>query len=523
MNKKIYKLQDIMPQVIRGVNLINEPIAQTLSPKGGNVLCKDDAGNPFYTNDGVTIAKNISVKDEIEGTIIDIIKSGSLKTNTEVGDGTSSTIGMSSVLIKEGLRLIDNGHNQMEIRDNLLNFADLIKKELNNMAVKVKNDNDIKLIAEISASGDKIIAEDVVRIVKCVGTDGQVIIDKGYGLDTEIIEDTGFLVKAGAFAQELVNKQFQTNMENVPVLVTDKRLYYKSEAETILKTIMNGGYNEVVIVAQDFIGEALPYFIANHINNKIRVILIAEKNLDILSDLAIYLGGEVLSDKKGMIVDKLTLDNFVMAKRVFADAHKSIISRDKKEVNKELDTRVSSLKALMKKNGNKNDPEYIKLQNRVSSLTNGMVTIKVGGATVLEVLEKIYRYEDAINAARAAIKEGYLPGAGVAVFQAYKNLEKNIHPDYQRMFKAVAENNIRQIAINCGKNPDSIIENILESKKGFGYNANTGKIENLIESGIIEPLLVATNVITNAVSIANIIITSRYLIVEDLEELKNKN
>ncbi len=520
MNKKIYRYEDIEDKIINAVETITNPIAQTISPKGGNVIYEDQQGSQYSTNDGVTIAKNISVKDEVENAIIEIIKSGSLKTNTEVGDGTSSTILASSVLIKEGLRLIHNSMNQMELRDHLTKFAEDMRKELLTKVKNVEGDKDIKFIAKISSNNDETIANDVVRILKVVGTTGQVMIDKGFNTETEIIEDTGFMLRSGVFAQELVNKQFQTSMLDVPVLITDKRLYYKNEAETILKVALDAGYNEIVIIAQDFLGEALPYFIANHINNKIHVILIAEKKPELLEDLAIYLGGEVVSDKKGALVDNVTIDNFMMAKRVFSDPGKSIISRDKKEKNTELPIRVKALQAELKKIGNKNDGEYIKLQNRISSLTSGMVTIKVGGATHLEIIERIYRYEDAINAARAATKEGYLPGAGVAILRAFKNI--SVSKDCERMFTRLAEANIRQIATNCAKSPDIIVNLVKEAKDNFGFNAVSGKIEDVVKAGIIEPFLVTTQVISNAVSIANIILTSRYLIVNDLEDYNDK-
>lgn len=519
MNKKIWKYEDIKDKIIHAVDLITNPIAQTMSPMGGNVIIEDDNGNQFYTNDGATIAKNIFVRDDVENAIIEIIKGGSLKTNVEVGDGTSSTILMSAILIKEGLRLVDNGMNQMEVRDGLNKFSEDMKEQLDKKAIKVKNDRDLKLIAKISANNDEKIADDVVKILKVVGLDGQVIIDKGYGTETEIIEDTGFVLRTGIFDRDLTNKQFQSSMIDVPVLITDKRLYYKAEAEIILKTVMNAGYDEVVIIAQDFIGEALPFFIANHQNNRVRVILIAEKRKEILEDLAIYLGGEVVSDKKGSLVDDITIDNFMLSKRIFSDMGKSIISRDKKEKNNDLKERIKTLKAEMDKIGNKNDPEYTKLQNRVSSLTNGMVTIKVGGTTGLEVLEKIYRYEDSINAARAAIKEGYLPGAGIAVWSAWTNIKSD--PEFDRMFQKAAEVNIRQIAINCGVNPDIILQDILNSNIAYdraGYNAVSGKIEDMVKAGVIEPVLVAKQVIANAVSIANIIITSRYLVCNDIED-----
>lgn len=521
MNKKIYKTSEIKDNIIRAVDIINDPVRQTLSPRGGNVMYEDESLNQHYTNDGYTIVNAIQVKDPIENAIIEIIKGGSRKTNIEAGDGTSSTEVVSAVLIKEGLKMVENGFNQMDVRDNLNKFSADMKAELTKMAIKVKDDKDLKFIAKISANNDDKIAEDVVRIVKIVGEDGQIIIDRGFSDDTEIIEDTGFVIKSGVFAQELANKQFQTGMVDVPVIITDKRIYYKSEAETILKTVQDAGYNEVVVIAQDFIGEALPFFVANHINNKVRVILIIEKKLEILEDLATYLGTEVVSDKKGSLVDNITIENFAMSKRVFSDPSKSIISRDKDENNKEIDKRVKTLRAEMKKIGNKNDPNYLNLQRRISSLTVGMVTLKVGGVTTLDVMERIHRYEDAINATRAAIREGYLPGSGVAVLEAYRKIKVN--PNYENIFSKVSEVNIRQIAENCGKHPGTIVELVKNSKfKNYGYNAVTDKVEDLVKAGVIEPLLVTTQVIANAVSIANIIITSRYLIVNDLEDYQDK-
>lgn len=519
MNKEIFHYPNIKDKILNAIDTINDPVRQTLSPRGGNVIYVDERGDVRYTNDGYTIMNSISVKDEVENAIIEILKGGSRKTNIEAGDGTSSTLMITSILVKEGLRLIENGHNQMDVRDNLIKFAEDMKAELAKKVIKIKDDKDIKFIANISASNDEAIASDVVKIIKIVGQDGQVMIDRGFNTETEILEDAGFVVRSGVFAEELANKQFQTAMLDVPVLITDKRLYYKPEAERILATVLDAGYSEVVIVASDFIGEALPFFIANHINNKVRVILIQEKKLNILEDLAIYLGGEVVSDKKGSLVDKITIADFIMSKKVFSDPNKSIIARDKKEVNKELDKRVTVLKREMKKIGNKQAPEYVALEKRISSLTTGMVTIKVGGATPLEIIEKGHRYEDAINASRCALREGYLPGAGVAVLNAFYNLKKNIHPDYMRMFTAVAEANIRQIAINCGAIPDMIIGTFLQSENDdWGYNAVSGKFENVIKAGIIEPFIVTKQVLANAVSVANGILTSRYLIVPDIEE-----
>jgi chaperonin GroEL len=526
MYKLVYKYSEVEDEVFEAIDIITDPIKQTLSPKGGNVIYEDDNGNQFVTNDGATIAKNISVENPVQNAIIEIIKASALKTNVEAGDGTSSTILLASILTKEGLRLVRDGVNQMEVKRELESFADKMKRVLEKNVRPIKTDEDIRFIAGISANNDTAIADDVVRIIKVVGEDGQVILDRGYTAETEIIEDSGFVLRSGLLVPEIGNKQHQSMMLDVPVIITDKRLYYKSEAETILKTVLENGYKEVVIVAADFIGEALPYFVANHQQNKVKVILVKENKLDILEDLATYLGGEVISDKKGSLVNNITIADFMMSTRVFSDPYKSIVSRDKDDDNTDIDKRVKMLKKEMKTIGNQNDSEYKKLQERVAAMTNGMVTLKVGGHTQLEVIEKLFRYEDAISAVRAAMKKGYLPGAGMSVYHAYKKIK--VPSEYHRMFKKATEANIRQVAENSGKNPDLVLNTIDElteefGKETIGYNALTDKFEDVLEAGIIEPFLVTSNVIDNAVSIANVIITGRYLIVNDIEAIrKNK-
>lgn len=525
-NKKIYKFNEIKDKIFEAVDIISNPIKQTMGPLGGNVLYEDDNGNQFVSNDGVTIAKNIIVENDVQNAIIETIKHSALKTNSEAGDGTSSTILLSSILIKEGLKLVEDGYNQMDVKMNLEKFSSDIKRVLVKNKIDVKNDDELFNIAKISANNDNEIASDVVKIIKVVGTDGQVIIDRGFSQTTEIIEDMGFVVRSGLLSEELGNRMMHSNSFDVPVLITDKRLYYKGEAETILKTVIENGYKDVVIVASDFIGEALPYFIANHRPGVLNIILVKETNMSILEDISVYLGGDVISDKKGSIVNNISIGDFCIAKRVFQDSIKTVISRNQDDGSGDINKRVKRLKSEMKKIGNKNDPEYKKIESRVSSLTNGMVTIKVGGNTMIEIMEKIFRYEDAINAVRAAIKDGYLPGGGIALYHAFNKIK--VEPEYRKMLRSVTEANIRQVSENAGKTPEIILNEINALSEEFsseliGFNARSGKFENMIDCGVIEPLLVATQSLENAVSIANAIITSRYFVVIDRESLKNKS
>lgn len=525
MFKKVYPYSEISDKIKEAIDLIADPIKQTMSPLGGNVVFEDDTGKQSVTNDGKTIAKYISVSDPIMDNVISIIKTAAMKTDQQAGDGTSTTICWASVLTKGGLKLLEDGYNPMILKREFDRFSEAMKEELNKQIRKVENDDDKFFIANISANNDKAVAEDVVKIVNAAGEDGLVFFVEQEG-DTRIVEDTGFNIESG-----LVHPALSTNpsgmssaMIDCPVLITDKRIYYQAEAEAILSTVLNAGYKKVCIVARDFIGEALPYFIANHQRGNIQTILVrdpnvSESNSSTLDDLAVYLGGRVVSDKVGKLVDNLTFSDFVLAKKAFADGVKCIISRDKDKPGVLLQARIQGLKEeIEKKPANEEQ-----LKKRVASLTNGMVTVYIGGRTPMEVREKAYRYEDAVNATRQAMKHGYLPGGGVAMFNAWNNLKYQCDPAFSKIFSSVCEFNIRQIAINCGKDPQGIIDTLMSKEHGLGYNAMTGKIEDVVESGIIDPAVVTLRALDNATSVANVIVSSRYLIINDREWQEKQN
>lgn len=524
MFKTVQPYSDVQEKIVKAVNLLNDPIRQTLSPRGRNVIYEDERGNPQVTNDGYTIAKNILVKDRVMNDIIEIVKTAAFRTNSAAGDGTSSTILFSSTLIKGGLKLIENGVNPSDLKKEYDQFAETMIASLKKASHPIKNDTDLLYIAKVSSSGDEEIAKTVVKTVKLAGEDGMVFIEASNTMETEVIEDTGFNIAAGMFSPEFRNnpRALSATYLDVPVLITDKRLYYAQEAESILSTALKNGYKEVVIVAKDFIGEALPYFVTNHIRGQIRVLLIKEPSVDknggaVLEDLAVYLGGSVVSDKKGSIVDTLTIADFVIATKAFADGGKTLISRDKKEVNKTLDNHIAALKKELKKFGKEETPEHIELKERIASLTNGVLTVRVGGATGVEVNEKIFRYEDAINATRVAMKDGYLVGGGIALYQAWK--ENRFKGEASRVFRTLAESSIRQIAENCGFNGDITLDTINQvDNPQFGFNALTGTYEDLLKAGIIDPYKVVEMAIRNAASVAGMILSGGWIITNIIEE-----
>ena len=277
-SKEVYRYDDIKDKIIKAVNLIADPVKQTLSPKGGNVIFQDNNGTPIVTNDGVTIAKNISSDDEVINTIVDIIKHASLRTNTEAGDGTTTTIVLTQALVHEGFKLLDNGMNPIELKKALEKVADKLVGRIQQKKVKIKDDKDMFKIATISANNDEAIASNVVDVVKFSGEDGMVFIEPNNKQETEIIKEPGFRIESGMFSPELRTHpaQFSSTYKNVPVLITDTRIYYREQAETILKTAIKAGHKAVVVVARDFIGDAPATFIANHAANTIKVLLVKD-------------------------------------------------------------------------------------------------------------------------------------------------------------------------------------------------------------------------------------------------------
>jgi len=522
MLKKIYKYEEIKDKILKGLDTISDPIRQTLGPKGGDVLIETDTASLINTNDGVTIARNIELSDQIEGAIVDIVKTASLKTNSEAGDGTSSTVVLSNILVKEGLKLKEAGKSRVEIKKAFLDMAEKLKKNITHISQSVKTDTDLENIARISANNDSEIATHILDVVKTAGEDGMVFLEPNNSQETDITKDLGFMVKSGVMYQELVTDPARpvVTFENIPVLITDKNLYYPEEAETIMRVAIKAGYEAICIVAKNFSGEALPTFIKNHQHGNIKVVLVkdpqvTDDNNTSLDDLAQYLNGKVITDKTGSLVNNVDIEDFVIASKIYSDPQKTLFT-PKEKASKQLKERIKYLKEELTK-----DKDNHGLKQRLSSLTNGVVTVKVGGSTQIEVKEKIYRYEDAVNATRAAMKRGYVLGGGLSLLRAFK--EQEYDNDMKIVAKKFCEAIARQVIENCGKHQDTVLENITSNKSpNYGYNALTDSYGDLIKEGVIDPTLVLEMAIDNAVSIANIIVGINSYIINDLEAIKER-
>jgi len=517
MDKKIYRAKDIRDEIHEAIDFIVDPVSSTLGPKGSNVVFETDGLDHIMTNDGSTIARNISSSDPIISTVIDIIKGAAARTNTEGGDGTTTTTTLSGVVSKEAMKLLDEGYSWVEIRDALNELKGRIIKRLEKARIKPDGKKGLKEIAIISSNNDEEVATNVMKAIDVAKEDGMIFLEPSGKLETHLIEDLGFMVKNGVMYQELMSQPGKASVvfRNVPVLLTDKKLYYAEEAETILRTAVKAGHKAVVIVARDFMGEALNTFIANHTKGVMQVMLVKaedvdEKNNERLQDLAIYLGGKILSEKTGSLVNKITPEDFVTVTQAFSDPSKTLFT-PKSATSKQLRERIAMLKEELVK-----DKDNQTIKSRLASLTTGVVTIKIGGHTSIEAREKMYRYEDAVHATRSAMKHGYLVGGGTALLSAYVPADcpnKDFLPLYRKFCEAI----LRKIASNAGKHEDTVLVTVKGMKYPEGYNARTDKYEDLLKAGVIDPFMVVKLAVENSISVANTLCSIEYYMVNDTE------
>jgi len=500
-------IQKFDPEVIRrAVDRIAEPVIQTLTPLGNNVLFEKDLFS-LITNDGATIAKLIDSEDEVEDSIIQMVKYGSLATNKQAGDGTSTTILLTKKLVDMGLDRITNGDKPMLLKKELNEMKDAILETAEKFKTEVR-DEDWYKIAMISSSGDDDLSRHVVDIIDTAGLDGMIFINESKTNDTKIIKDTGYNVDNSVVDPILGNvAPGNADYHDAHVFVTDKKLYHVEECKEILEQAYSTGARNIVIVARDFVGESTGFFVSNHMDEKVplNVFLVKyttpDNDFTPLYDLAAYLGASVVSEKVGSFKGKLTPDHFTMVERVYSTQGRTIFVSDIK-ANPDLSMLIEEVR---KKKEDSPDDEM--LAKRLAALTTGTVKLEIGASTGPEMRELMFRYEDAINAVRASVRSGYVTGGGMTLYAATRELSD--------IAKEFGETSIRQIATNCGA---KFVAS--EYEGDTGYNAKTGEYEDLAEAGVIEPYDVFKYSVMNAFSIAIAILTSGYYIVNKVKKDK---
>jgi len=527
MAKQLLFGEDARESLIKGVDVLADAVKATLGPRGRNVLMEKTYGSPTITKDGVTVAKEIDLKDPFENMGARMLREAASKTNDTAGDGTTTATVLAQAMVHEGIRLVTAGANPMALKRGMDKAVAEIVKAIANMSKKVRNSEEIKQVATVSANGDKEIGEFIAESIEKVGNDGVITVEKGKGLKTEVEVVDGMQFDRGYLSPYFVTdpNNMTAVLEDCYILCYEKKISNIHEMLPLLQKLAQTG-KPMLIIAEDIEGEALATLVVNKIRGILKVAAVkapafGDRRKEILRDIAILTGGQFFSEDLGIKLENITLDQLGKAKRIeITKDNTTIIEGAGKK--KDIQGRCEQIRRQIEETTSDYDKE--KLQERLAKLAGGVAVIRVGASTETELKEKKDRTDDALNATRAAIEEGFVVGGGVALLRASKALDNlKLNGDEGlgvTLIKKAAAMPLIQIAENAGLNGELIAAKLEENdEKNVGLNAETGKIEDLIKAGIIDPVKVIRYALQNAASIASMIITTECL-VSDIPEKK---
>ncbi len=534
MAKQIYYKEQAREALKRGVDKVANAVKVTLGPKGRNVILDKGFGSPVITKDGVTVAKEIELKDKFENIGAELIKEVASKTNDVAGDGTTTATILAQAILAEGFSAVNSGANPIALRKGMDSALESVIKSLNSRKKKVTKEN-IREVASISAN-DSEIGQLIADVFNEVGKDGVVTVEESQSteMSKEIVEGMQF-DKGYSSAYMVTNTERMEAVHDDPlILITDKKISSIQEIVPLLEKLSKTGKRSLVIVAEDVDGDALATLVVNKLRGTFSSLAVkapgfGDRKKEMLEDLAVITGGQVIAEEKGMKLEAVDLNMLGRARRVVASKDSTTIVGGKGKPA-DLAKRVAQLKNQISKTTSDFDKE--KLQERLAKLSGGVAVIKVGAQTETELKEKKFRIDDAVAATRAALEEGIVAGGGVALFDVLRDFNKKttesvktniILDDFSKgaaIIKSILALPIRAIAENSGENPDRVVREIIKKDLGWGYNASNGEYGDMFEMGIIDPLKVVKTALVNAVSVASTILTTE-AVITDIPEEKN--
>ena len=512
-------------KLARGVDKLANAVKVTLGPKGRNVAIEKSFGAPIITKDGVTVAKEIELEDKFENMGAQLVKEVASKTSDNAGDGTTTATILAQAIYREGVKLVAAGRNPIAIKRGIDKGVESLVAELANLAKPTRDQKEIAQIGTISANADATIGTIIAEAMSKVGKEGVITVEEAKGLDT-----TMDVVEGMRFDRGYLSPYFVTNTEkmvceidNPYILCTEKKISSMKDMLPILEQVAKVN-RPLVIIAEDVEGEALATLVVNKLRGALQVVAVkapgfGDRRKAMLQDIAILTGGQVASDEIGVKLDGMTLSDLGTAKRVTIDKDNTTIV-DGAGKGDDIKARVKQIRAQMEESTSDYDRE--KLQERLAKLVGGVAVVRVGAATEVEMKEKKDRVEDALNATRAAVEEGIVPGGGTALIRVSKILAdiKPADDDEQagvNIIRRAIEEPLRQIAHNAGFEGSIIVEKVRAGKDGFGFNAATGEYEDLIKAGVIDPKKVTRTALQNAASVASLLLTTECAISEKPE------
>jgi chaperonin GroEL len=510
-----------------GVDALANAVKVTLGPKGRNVVIGKKFGAPHVTKDGVSVAKEVELKDPIENMGAQMVKEVASKTADIAGDGTTTATVLAQAIINAGLKNVAAGANPMDLKRGIDKAVESIVAELRKISKEVGSDNDkIKQIATISANNDETIGSLIAEAMKVVGNDGVITVEEAKGTETEVRTVEGMQFDRGYLSPYFVTdtEKMITEMDNPMILLYDKKISNMKELLPVLEPVAQSG-KPLLIIAEDVDGEALATLVVNRIRGSLKIAAVkapgfGDRRKAMLEDIAILTGGQVISEERGLTLENATLDMLGTAEKVEIDKDNTTIVNGSGNPD-DIKARVGQIKAQIETSTSDYDKE--KLQERLAKLAGGVAVLYVGAPTEVEMKEKKDRVDDALAATRAAVQEGIVPGGGVALIRALDAIEslEGENDDEATgiaIVRRAVEEPLRQIISNAGGEGAVIVQKVKEGKDDFGYNARTETFDNLYKAGVIDPTKVTRIAIENAASIASMLLTTECVIVDEPED-----
>ena len=527
--KEIKFGSDARAKMLKGVEILAKTVKVTLGPKGRNVILDKSYGAPKITKDGVSVAKEIELADKFENMGAQLVKEVAQKTADKAGDGTTTATVLAEAIINEGCKAVAAGMNPMDLKRGIDMAVDAVVADVKSRSKAIKTSEEIAQVGTISANGDRTIGEYLAQAMEKVGNEGVITVEDAKGLETELEVVEGMQFDRGYLSPYFVTNPEKMNCEfdNPYILLYDKKLSNLQAMIPVLEAVVQSS-RPLLIIAEDIEGEALATLVVNRIRGGLKVCAVkapgfGDRRKAMLEDIAILTGGQVISEDLGMKLENVTLADLGTCKKVEVtkdettvidgDGQKDLIKARADQIRKQIEETSS-------------DYDREKLQERLAKLVGGVAVIHVGAATETEMKEKKDRVEDALNATRAAVEEGIIPGGGTAFVRTIKVLDDIKPADDDELaglniVRRSLEEPLRLIAGNAGHEGSVVVEKVREGKDGFGFNAATGEYEDLIKAGVIDPKKVARIALQNAASVASLLLTTECAIAEKPEPKKD--
>ncbi|HGG9429588.1 chaperonin GroEL [Neisseria meningitidis] len=517
---------EVRQKMVNGVNILANAVRVTLGPKGRNVVVDRAFGGPHITKDGVTVAKEIELKDKFENMGAQMVKEVASKTNDVAGDGTTTATVLAQSIVAEGMKYVTAGMNPTDLKRGIDKAVAALVDELKNIAKPCDTSKEIAQVGSISANSDEQVGAIIAEAMEKVGKEGVITVEDGKSLENELDVVEGMQFDRGYLSPYFINdaeKQIAA-LDNPFVLLFDKKISNIRDLLPVLEQVAKAS-RPLLIIAEDVEGEALATLVVNNIRGILKTVAVkapgfGDRRKAMLQDIAILTGGTVISEEVGLSLEKATLEDLGQAKRIEIGKENTTIIDGFGDAA-QIEARVAEIRQQIETATSDYDKE--KLQERVAKLAGGVAVIKVGAATEVEMKEKKDRVEDALHATRAAVEEGVVAGGGVALLRARAALE-NLHTGnadqdagVQIVLRAV-ESPLRQIVANAGGEPSVVVNKVLEGKGNYGYNAGSGEYGDMIEMGVLDPAKVTRSALQHAASIAGLMLTTDCMIAEIPEE-----